>query len=112
MSRSQARPEGTETEAGGILHRLRVRRSPPVTIYLDGRPIDARIGDSLLGAVMGAAGRLRDNEFDGAPRGGFCAMGACQDCWIWVEGRQRVRACTTLVEDGMRLSTAATPMGF
>lgn len=111
MSRSHALPEGIQTEAGGTLHRLRVRATTPVTIYLDGRPIDARMGDSLLSAIMAEAGRLRDNEFDGSPRGGFCAMGACQDCWVWVEGRQRVRACTTLVDDGMRLSTTATLMG-
>ena len=111
MSRPQAQPQGKSVEAGGTLHRLRVRQSVPVTIFLDGDPIEARSGDSLLGAVMSAAGRLRSNEFDGSPRGGFCAMGACQDCWIWVEGRQRVRACTTLVEEGMRLSTTATVMG-
>lgn len=98
-------------EQEGTLHRLRVRRTPPLTIYLDGRPIEAHAGDSLLSAVMSSAGRLRDNEFDGSPRAGFCAMGACQDCWIWVEGRQRVRACTTMVEEGIRLSTTATMMG-
>ena len=26
-------------------------------------------------------------------------MGACQDCWVFVEGRGTVRACGTLVED-------------
>ncbi|WP_011582948.1 2Fe-2S iron-sulfur cluster-binding protein [Chelativorans multitrophicus] len=113
MNRSQAQKQlqGKSVEAGGTLHRLCVRQSVPVTIYLDGSPIEARTGDSLLAAVMSAAARLRINEFDGSPRGGFCAMGACQDCWIWVEGRQRVRACTTLVEEGMRLSTTATVMG-
>ncbi len=101
----------TDRSGTGQLYRLRLRQSAPVMIYLDGHAIEARIGDSLLGAIMTTTFSLRTHEFDGKPRGGFCAMGACQDCWIWVEGRQRVRACTTLVEDGMRLSTTATPMG-
>jgi len=30
-------------------------------------------------------------------------MGACQDCWVWAGAAKRVRACTTLVEDGMEI---------
>jgi len=39
----------------------------------------------------------------GAPRAGFCLMGACQDCWVHLSSGQRVRACSTLAEDGMAL---------
>jgi predicted molibdopterin-dependent oxidoreductase YjgC len=31
-------------------------------------------------------------------------MGACQDCWVFVEGRGTLRACGTLVEDGMTVA--------
>jgi NADH dehydrogenase/NADH:ubiquinone oxidoreductase subunit G len=41
------------------------------------------------------------SEFGDGPRAGFCLMGACQDCWVAVEGMGRVRACTTLAQDGM-----------
>jgi NADH dehydrogenase/NADH:ubiquinone oxidoreductase subunit G len=102
----------TQASGAGILQRLRFRRTASVTIFLDGRPIETRAGDSLLCAVMSAADGLRIHEFDGKPRAGFCGMGACQDCWIWIEGRQRVRACTTLAEDGMRLTTTSTTMGL
>jgi len=37
---------------------------------------------------------LRRLEFGGAPRAGFCLMGACQDCWVWMDDGGRVRACT------------------
>lgn len=97
--------------APGQLRRLRIRRTPPITLYLDGRPIEAREGDSVLGAVMGSAFKLRVHEFDGKPRGGFCAMGACQDCWVWLENGKRLRACTALAEDGLRISTTPTLVG-
>jgi len=37
------------------------------------------------------------------PRAGFCLMGACQDCWVALTDGRRLRACTTLAEDGMAL---------
>lgn len=95
----------TAASPTGQLHRLRSRNTPEVTIFLDGRGIVARAGDSLLCAIASATRTLRIHEFDGQPRAGFCAMGACQDCWVWVEGGQRIRACTTTVSPGLRLTT-------
>jgi predicted molibdopterin-dependent oxidoreductase YjgC len=69
---------------------------------LDGAPIEALQGDTLLTALLAAgAGHLRESEFGDGPRAGFCLMGACQDCWVVVEGRGRLRACAALAEDGM-----------
>ncbi|MCG7391597.1 (2Fe-2S)-binding protein [Microvirga sp. ACRRW] len=48
---------------------------------------------------------VRHLEFGGAPRAGFCLMGACQDCWVSLVGGERVRACTTLAADGMAVWT-------
>ena len=36
-------------------------------------------------------------------------MGACQDCWMATEGGERLRACSRLIEDGMRLLSGAAP---
>jgi len=44
-------------------------------------------------------------------RAGFCLMGACQDCWVWLADHSRVRACTTVVADGMHVLSTAPP-GF
>ena len=30
-------------------------------------------------------------------------MGACQDCWVATESGERLRACATFIEEGMRL---------
>lgn len=92
-----------------LLHRLAEGERSLVTFSLDGRSVEARQGDTLLTAVLSNGTRLRVNEFDGTPRAGFCLMGACQDCWLQVAGRGRLRACTTFVEEGMEVTTGAEP---
>jgi len=86
------------------LARLRDADRPRIMLTLEGRPVEAQQGDTLLTALLAAgAGHLRESEFGDGPRAGFCLMGACQDCWVMVEGRGRVRACTTLAEQGMEV---------
>ena len=79
----------------------------PVAFVLDGRSVSALAGDTVLTAILLEAKRVRDSEFSGAPRAGFCLMGACQDCWVRTEDGVRIRACSTLVEAGMRIVTRA-----
>ena len=86
------------------LTRLRDAARPRIALTLEGAPIEAQQGDTLLTALLAAgAGHLRDSEFGDGPRAGFCLMGACQDCWVQVEGRGRVRSCMTLAEQGMEI---------
>lgn len=86
------------------LRRLRDAERPRIQLLLEGEALEAQSGDTLLTALLaGGAGYLRDSEFGDGPRAGFCLMGACQDCWVVVEGQGRVRACATLAEDGMRV---------
>ncbi len=85
--------------------RLLDQDRPALRFVLDGVAMEARQGDTLLTAILaGGGGRLRESEFGDGPRAGFCLMGACQDCWVVVEGRGTVRACGTLVEDGMEVT--------
>lgn len=90
----------------GQLIRLAETNRPAVEFTLDGAPRSALAGDTVLTAVLTGAGSLRRSDFAGAPRAGFCLMGACQDCWIWAEDGRRLRACSTLVAPGMRLRSA------
>lgn len=86
------------------LTRLRDAPRPAIRLTLDGARIEAQQGDTLLTALLaGGGGHLRDSEFGDGPRAGFCLMGACQDCWVVVEGLGRVRACATLAQDGMEV---------
>lgn len=86
------------------LVRLRDASRARITLTLDGQPIEAQQGDTLLTALLAdGAGHLRESEFGDGPRAGFCLMGACQDCWVVVEGIGRVRACATLAAQGMEV---------
>jgi NADH dehydrogenase/NADH:ubiquinone oxidoreductase subunit G len=79
---------------------------PTVTLHVDGAPIDALEGDTLMVALLSRGGMLRQSEFGPEKRAGFCLMGACQDCWVWTEGGDRLRACSTLAASGQRILTS------
>lgn len=83
--------------------RLAETNRPPVSFTLDGRPVEALAGDTLLVAILATDGRVRMSEFGDGARAGFCWMGACQDCWVTVQGRGRLRACSTPIENGMKV---------
>ncbi len=93
------------TTASGRFVRLNEIDRPQINFSVNGESATALSGDSLLVAMMLQFQRLRTSEFDGGARAGFCLMGACQDCWVWTETGERLRACTTVVEDGMRICT-------
>jgi D-hydroxyproline dehydrogenase subunit gamma len=99
----------TASPEHGIFVRVHETRRDAVGFVLDGRCLTALRGDTVLVAVLTQADRLRHSEFDDAPRAGFCLIGACQDCWMHAEDGRRIRACTTPVEDGMRLRTRPGP---
>lgn len=80
-------------------------RRPRLTLFMDGEEIEALAGDTLLTAMLINGRRVCWSGFGDGPRAGFCLMGACQDCWVTVDGRRRVRACTTPAADGMRVAT-------
>jgi D-hydroxyproline dehydrogenase subunit gamma len=77
----------------------------PLSFFIDGREVTALQGDTLLTAVLTQQRRVRESEFSGAPRAGFCLIGACQDCWMRTEEGLRLRACSTLVAQDMRVVT-------
>ncbi len=76
-----------------------------ICIVVDGLGVEARVGETVLTALRSDPGHIRSSEFGDERRAGFCLMGACQDCWLWREDGERVRACTSLVEADMRLVT-------
>ena len=90
-----------------ILRRLAETDREPMELFLDGQAVTALRGDTVLTAILVNAERVRASEFSGEPRAGFCFMGACQDCWVATEAGDRLRACTTFAEPGMRLVTGA-----
>lgn len=89
----------------GRFVRLNETGRPPVHFELDGAPAEALTGDTLIVAILSNGKSVRHSEFGGEGRGGFCLMGACQDCWVWTAAGERLRSCTTAVEEGMRILT-------
>ncbi len=80
-----------------------------VTLTFAGRAVGARAGDSIAMALWAAGERtLRASSRDGAPRGVLCNMGICYECLVIADGIA-VRACTTLVHDGMRVERGGRP---
>ena len=85
--------------------RLGETNRPRVRLTIDGHPAEALKGDTLMVAVLNNARQLRESEFGDGKRAGFCLMGACQDCWVWTADGERLRSCTTVVEEGMNIVT-------
>ena len=60
-----------------------------------------------LSAAMYLDGQriMRITPRDGLKRSVFCGMGVCFDCLLKVDGRANIRACQTIVADGMEVLT-------
>lgn len=76
-----------------------------VTMYVDGKAVEALAGDTVLVAMLCSVDHVRQSEFGNEVRAGFCLMGACQDCWVSTADGERLRACTTVVSEGLQVVT-------
>lgn len=88
----------------GRFVRLAEQGRPTVKLTVDGAPVEALQGDTLMVALLTQGTALRQSEFDSGRRAGFCLMGACQDCWVKLGDGRRVRACSTMLEAGVCVS--------
>lgn len=100
-------PDMRQDVGDGRIVRLAEFERPPVRFFLNGVVCEALAGDTVLTAILVSAPALRRSEFGLEVRAGFCLMGACQDCWVWQEEGPRLRACSTLIAEEMRLATEA-----
>ena len=74
-----------------------------LTIQLDGAPIEAREGETVLAALVAAGHLAQCTGKDGMPRGAFCGMGLCHECLVTINGRASQRACLEKVRDGQKV---------
>jgi hypothetical protein len=98
-------PPESSAERGPQFVRVAELQRAPLPFVLDGQAVSALRGDTVLTAILTQQRQLRHSEFSGEPRAGFCLIGACQDCWMRSEEGLRLRACSTLVTQGMRVVT-------
>lgn len=83
-------------------------RRGSVGIDVEGRCVQAREGESLATALLGAAVvPFRRTAVSGAPRAPLCLMGVCFDCLVEVDGVQNVQSCMVEVRDGMQVRLPA-----
>jgi predicted molibdopterin-dependent oxidoreductase YjgC len=102
MKPSASAQHSTDEAAQPRMVRLVDRERARLTFSLDGMPATAQEGDTILTAALTARRYLVESAC--GKRAGFCLMGACQECWVAVDGA-RARACSTLVTAGMSVAT-------
>lgn len=96
----------TRQSASSLRVEAGVGREAPFKFTLDGNEIQAFPGETVAAALLAAGVRsLRRTEKLQSERGIFCGMGICFDCLVTVDGRPHLRACLTIVEPGMRITT-------
>ncbi|WP_010103485.1 2Fe-2S iron-sulfur cluster-binding protein [Verminephrobacter aporrectodeae] len=84
-----------------------------VEIFVEGRSVPAREGDTLAAALLNArVVPFRRTPVSGQPRAPLCLMGVCFDCLVEVDGARNVQSCMVQVRAGMqvRLPTGARQM--
>ena len=79
----------------------------PIAFLFNGATVPALPGETITAALSAAGILTMRHMADGTPRGVHCAMGACQDCVVSVDGRIGQRACMTKVAQGMDVASAA-----
>ena len=76
-----------------------------VRLTVDGRPIEARAGDSVAAALLAAGiGACRTTPVSGAPRAPYCMMGVCFDCLVTIDGVGNRQGCLVRVAEGMQVA--------
>ena len=82
-----------------------VERGKIIAIVINGKKVEAHIGESVATALMCEGITAMRTTVQGESRGVFCGMGVCFDCLVVVDGIPNTRACVTWVSEGMKIST-------
>jgi predicted molibdopterin-dependent oxidoreductase YjgC len=83
----------------------------PISFTIDGEPCTAYPGDTIAAALYAAGKRAWRRSRAGEARGLFCGMGVCFDCLVSIDGVPNLRACQTLVQAGMAVTTNLKAVG-
>lgn len=89
-----------------MFRRLAGVKAPTVNLIIDGRPVLARVGDTVAAALLAAGvDHCRTTPASGAPRAPYCMMGVCFDCLVVIDDVGNRQACLVAVAQGMRVTT-------
>jgi len=79
-------------------------RAGIVKFHFRGKPIEAKLGDTIAAALYRNGQRIFSRSFKyHRPRGLLCVSGRCPNCLMNVDGVPNVRTCITPVREGMRV---------
>ncbi len=79
-----------------------INRSKIATFSYNGKRIRYYEGDTVASALLSNGRTIFSRSFKyHRPRGLFCVAGRCPNCLMNIDGKPNVKACTTLVNDGM-----------
>jgi sarcosine oxidase subunit alpha len=76
-----------------------------VRFTLDGTPVEAEAGTSVLAALWNLGRRALRTSVTGEPRGALCGMGTCFECRVTVDGTPGRRACLEPLKAGLDVRT-------
>ena len=81
-----------------------------VRLEIDGLGVEARPGETVAAAMLGAGlNWFCTTPVGGRHRGPWCLMGVCFDCLVEIEGLGLRQACQTTVQDGMQVRRIEGP---
>ncbi|MCV9937062.1 (2Fe-2S)-binding protein [Boseaceae bacterium BT-24-1] len=76
-----------------------------VTIFIDGRPVTAELGESVAAVLLRQQeGWSRTTPVSQSPRAPYCMMGVCFECLVEIDGQGSVQSCLTPVANGMHIA--------
>lgn len=76
-----------------------------LAIYVDGKPVNAVEGETVLSTLFAMGRQAISRNDHGHVVGAYCGMGICHCCALNIDGVEKQRACQTVVKHGMKVIT-------
>jgi hypothetical protein len=93
-----------------MFRRLDEAGAAPVTVFVEGKAVTVRAGDTAAAAALLAGlGHTRTSPVDGSHRAPYCMIGACFECLLVIDGVASRQGCLVEVREGMRIERQMGP---
>jgi hypothetical protein len=93
-----------------MFRRLDESGGPPITVFVEGKPIVVHAGDTAAAAAMLAGlSHTRTSPVDNSPRAPYCMIGTCFECLLVIDGVASRQGCLVQVREAMRIERQVGP---
>ncbi len=80
------------------------QQAETVNVLLNGQSVQALKGSSVAAVALSQnLSYTRTSPVYASKRAPFCMMGVCYECLMVIDGQPNQRACSTYVQEGMRI---------